>query len=211
MTERTRITPFVFDRRGLLYAAIGAILPALKPGPTSAAEEVGSVQEVKGDAFAEADGRRRNLERSAPLFLKDIVATGPEARLVLHLGSATTLQLGASARLTIDRFLVNVGGDITLQSGPILFDRPEDSAPVDMQFHGSFGLIAVRGTRFFAGPSAGVFGVFVARGAVTVSAAGKEVVVRAGEGTNIALMGGAPSAPTPWGAERIRNAMQSVQ
>ena len=211
MTKRTWITPFVFDRRGLLYAAIGAILPTLKAGPTSAAEEVGSVQEVKGDAFAEADGRRRNLERAAPLFLKDMVGTGPEARLVVHLGSATTLQLGSSARLTIDRFLVNVGGNITLQSGPILFDRPDDSAPVDMQFHSSFGLIAVRGTRFFAGPSAGVFGVFVARGAVTVSAAGTEVVVRAGEGTNIAQPGAAPSNPTPWGAERIRNAMQSVQ
>jgi hypothetical protein len=56
-----------------------------------------------------------------------------------------------------------------------------------------------------------VFGVFVARGAVAVSAAGTEVVVRAGEGTNIAQPGAAPSAPTPWGAERIRNAMQSVQ
>jgi hypothetical protein len=211
MTKRTWITPFVFDRRGLLYAAIGAILPALKASPVGAADEVGSVQEVKGDAFAEADGRRRNLERSAPLFLKDVVGTGPEARLILHLGSATTLQLGSSARLTIDRFLVNVGGNISLQSGPILFDRPEDAAPVDMQFHGSFGLIAVRGTRFFAGPSAGVFGVFVARGAVTVSAAGTEVVVHAGEGTNIAQPGAAPSAPTPWGAERIRNAMQSVQ
>ncbi len=211
MTSSPWIRPFVFDRRGLLCAIIGAILTVLRIGASRAAEQVGAVQDVKGDAFAEADGRRRNLERSAPLFLKDVVATGPDARLVLHLGSATTLQLGASARLTIDRFLVNIGGDITLQSGPILFDRPEDSAPVDMQFHGSFGLIAVRGTRFFAGPSAGVFGVFVARGAVTVWAAGTEVVVRAGEGTNIPLAGGAPSTPTPWGAERIRNAMQSVQ
>jgi hypothetical protein len=194
-----------------LYVAIGAILPALKTRSGGAAEQVGSVQEVKGDAFAEAEGRRRSLERSAPLFLKDIVGTGPEARLVLHLGSATTLQLGASARLTIDRFLVNVGGDISLQSGPIMFDRPEDGAPLNMQFHSSFGLIAVRGTRFFAGPSAGVFGVFVVRGAVTVSAAGAEVVVRAGEGTNIPQPGAAPSAPTPWGAERIRNAMLSVQ
>ncbi len=211
MRSSTLIRSFVFDRRGFLYAAVVAILPVLKTGSSSAAEQVGAVQDVKGDAFAEADGRRRNLQRSAPLFLKDIVGTGPDARLVLHLGSATTLQLGSSARLTIDRFLVNVGGEITLQSGPILFDRPEDSPPVDMQFRGSFGLIAVRGTRFFAGPSAGVFGVFVARGAVTVSASGTEVVVHAGEGTNIPLMGGAPSTPASWGAERIRSAMQSVQ
>src|SRR6201995_3030944 len=113
MTERTRTTPFSFDRRGLLCAAIGAILPALKAGSARAAEEVGSVQEVKGDAVAEAEGRRRNLERTAPLFLKDLVGTGPDGRRGLHLGSATTLQIGSSARLTIGPFVVDVCGNVT--------------------------------------------------------------------------------------------------
>jgi ferric-dicitrate binding protein FerR (iron transport regulator) len=68
----------------------------------------------------------------------------------------------------------------------------------------------VRGTRFFAGPSNNVFGVFVERGSVSVAAAGTQVIVRAGQGTNIAQPGAAPTAPAPWGAERIRTAIESV-
>ena len=51
-----------------------------------------------------------------------------------------------------------------------------------------FGLIAIRGTRVFAGPSNGVFGVFVDRGSVDVTAAGKTVTLAAGSG---------PTSPTP--------------
>jgi hypothetical protein len=45
-----------------------------------------------------------------------------DARLTMHLGADTTLHLGQLARLEIDRFLVNAGGDITLYVGPIPFD-----------------------------------------------------------------------------------------
>ena len=156
-----------FDRRGLLRAAIGAAFLAPKVANAQAPQQVGSVEDIKGEAFADSRDKRRTLERAAPLYLTDVVATGPDSRLVLHLGSMTTLKLGASSRLTIDKFLVNVGGEITLQSGPILFDRPEGSPPTDMQFHSSFGLIAVRGA-LLAGPSNNVFGVFV-RAAVSRS------------------------------------------
>jgi ferric-dicitrate binding protein FerR (iron transport regulator) len=126
------------------------------------------------------------------------------------LGKDTTLRLGEQARLTLDRLLVNAGGEVTLQSGPILFNRPSGAAPARMRIQSSFGLIAVRGTRFFAGPSNGVFGVFVERGSVSVAAAGTQVIVRAGQGTNIAQPGAAPTPPAPWGAERIRTALESV-
>jgi ferric-dicitrate binding protein FerR (iron transport regulator) len=105
----------------------------------------------------------------------------------------------------------NAGGEITLQSGPILFSRPAGSTPARMQIKSSFGLIAVRGTRFFAGPSAGVFGVFVERGSVAVSGAGTRVVLRAGQGTNIASPGAAPTPPAQWKPERIRTAFESVE
>jgi ferric-dicitrate binding protein FerR (iron transport regulator) len=114
------------------------------------------------------------------LFINDHVGTGVNSRLTLHLGKDTTLRLGEQARLTLDRLLVNAGGEITLQSGPILFSRPAGSTPARMQIKSSFGLIAVRGTRFFAGPSAGVFGVFVERGSVAVSGAGTRVVLEPG-------------------------------
>jgi hypothetical protein len=210
MTKQIGTASFVVRRRTLLGAAIGAALLTPRGARAQAPQQVGLVEDVKGDAFADARDKRRALERAAPLFLNDVIGTGTDARLVLHLGTETTLRVGASARLTIDHFLVNVGGDISLQSGPILFDRPASAPPVSMQFHSSYGLIAVRGTRFFAGPSAGVFGVFVARGSVAVSAAGTQVVLEPGQGTNIAQPGAAPSPPAPWGDERIRAAMQSA-
>ena len=169
---------YAIDRRLLLRAAVGAAIFIPHPSHSQRAEPVGSVEEVKGEAFAEARAERRTLGRAAPLFINDLVGTGADSRLTLQLGKDTTLRVGQQARLTIDRFLVNAGGEITLRSGAILFDRPAGSPPARMQIRSSFGLIAVRGTRFFAGPSAGVFGVFVERGRVTVSAAGVRVSLR---------------------------------
>jgi ferric-dicitrate binding protein FerR (iron transport regulator) len=69
----------------------------------------------------------------------------------------------------------------------------------------------VRGTRFFAGPSADVFGVFVERGNVAVSAAGREVLLQSGQGTNIPRPGDTPTPPAIWGAARVRAALESVE
>jgi hypothetical protein len=71
-----------------------------------------------------------------------------------------------------------------------------------VQIRSPFALIAVRGTQFFARPSNGRFGVFVARGSVAVTSAGQQVIVREGEGTDFVSSG---SPPTPVKrAERAR-------
>jgi hypothetical protein len=197
------------DRRTLLGILATAVFGQASLAQAQTTERAGMVTEVKGDAFAETQNQRRALQQSAALFIKDMVGTGSDARLTMRLGKDTTLHLGQLARLTIDRFLVNAGGDITLDAGPMLFDSPA-GRPAPLQIHSTFGLIAVRGTRFFAGPSNGVFGVFVERGSVAVSAAGVQVVVGEGQGTNIARPGDAPTPPAPWGAPRINVAMQSV-
>ena len=198
------------DRRLLLRALVGATIFFPHTTYAERAEPAGSVEDIKGEAFAEARAERRSLERAAPLFINDLVGTGTDSRLTLQLGKDTTLRVGARARLTLDRLLVNAGGEITLQSGPILFDRPVTSAPAQMQIRSSFGLIAVRGTRFFAGPSAGGFGVFVVRGSVTVAAAGRRVRLRAGQGTIIVRPGAAPGPAAPWSLQRVRTALASV-
>jgi len=123
------------------------------------------------------------------------------------------------ARLVIDQFLSTTGGEISLQSGPMLFDRPSGSRPLAMQIKSPYGLIAVRGTKFFAGPSNNFFGVFVDHGTVVVSGGGSEVVLQAGEGTNLGPQAGSgfdlsnvakPSAAAMWGKERIQAALASV-
>jgi hypothetical protein len=92
----------------------------------------------------------------------------------------------------------------------MLFDHDASSGRSDVAVRGPFGLIAVRGTRFFAGPSNDMFGVFVARGAVTVVGVNSAVLLVAGQGTNLLHMGAEPTPPAQWGAARIASAMASV-
>lgn len=196
-------------RRRLLrdMAAAPAVLLSLGAAAW-AAEQVGSVQDVKGSAFAGSTGGRRSLEPAAPVFIKDQVGTGVQSRVSLTLGQSTKLWLGERTNVTIDRFLVDAGGDITLGDGAMMFDGSAPNGSI--KFKSPFGLITVRGTRFFAGPSNNVFGVFVPRGVVEVTSGGRTVVVRSGEGTNIARPGARPTRPARWGEPRIQAALISV-
>ena len=195
----------LFRLAGLFVAVLSTRL-----NPAIARDVAGSVEELKGEAFAQAEQERRSLGNAASIFLDDEVSTGSQSRLTIRLGKDTTVRLGELAHLKIDRSVKNADGDLTLGSGALLFDRAPGAEPKPLQIRSSFGLIAVRGTQFFAGPSAGVFGVFVERGSVSVTAAGTEVVLRAGEGTNIPKPGDAPTPPAAWGQLRIDAAFAST-
>jgi hypothetical protein len=198
------------DRRDVM-GFVGVLLASTAfNAPARAADPAGRVEEIKGEAFADASNQHRPLEKASSLFVGDRVATGASSRLTMLLGEDTTIKLGEKAQLVIDQFLSTTGGEITLQSGPVLFDRPSGSRPVPVKIRSSYGLIAVRGTKFFAGPSNGVFGVFVDHGTVAVSGGGSEVVLRAGQGTNLDSPGAKPTAAVAWGPERIRAAFASV-
>jgi hypothetical protein len=197
-------------RRSLVGLSLAPLALVLAPAALAQSDRAGAVEEIKGEAFAEKASVRRSLDRAAPVFIRDQVGTGGSSRLIMKLGRDTTLKLGEWGRVVIDRYLVDAGGEITLGSGALLFDRPAGAKPAPVTVRSPFGLIAVRGTRFFAGPSNNVFGVFVEHGRVTVSAAGKSVTLRAGEGTNIAHPGAVPTPPAKWGEPRIISAMMSV-
>jgi ferric-dicitrate binding protein FerR (iron transport regulator) len=194
------------DRR-IFVAGLGLI--GLSPYSAFAQESVaGKVDEAIGLVTAEGRDSPRPLSPQATVFVGDTVATGNASKLGMKLGRETELRLGELARIKIDRYLVNAGGAIQLNAGPLLLDKPPTSPPVSVR--SPFGLISVRGTRVFAGPSRGVFGVFVQHGRVTVSAAGKTVTLTDGEGTDIARRGAPPTPPARWGEERIRLALASV-
>src|SRR5262249_7773399 len=136
--------------------------------------------------------------------------TGDGARLRLRLGRRTTLRLGERTQIKIDRYLVDAGGNIDLLEGAILFERAGKPAATELKFKSPYGLIAVRGTRFFAGPSRGVFGVFVEAGKVEVMSAGSRVILGPRQGTDIRQMGAPPTNPAFWKRPRIREALASV-
>lgn len=152
---------------------------------------------------------RRTLERNSSVFVADLIGTGAASRLLIHLGEQTRVRLGEHARIVIDRYLVDAGGEFRLEAGAMHFDRAAGKGP-PLQIRSPYGLIAVRGTRFFAGPSGNVFGVFVERGSVSVTAAGREVVLLMGQGTDIPQPGDKPTTARRWRDLRIHGAMDSV-
>jgi ferric-dicitrate binding protein FerR (iron transport regulator) len=211
MSDESLKRAVVLTRRSLIGLSLTPAAMLFAPAVLAQSDRAaGAVEEMKGEAFAEKASVRRALDRAAPVFMRDQIGTGGGSRVTMKLGRDTTLKLGEWGRVVIDRYLVDAGGEITLGSGAMLFDRPAGAKPAPVTVRSPFGLIAVRGTRFFAGPSNNVFGVFVAHGRVTVTAAGQSVTLRAGEGTNIAHPGGVPTPPSRWGEPRIISAMLAV-
>ncbi|CAM5775269.1 hypothetical protein LMIY3S_04939 [Labrys miyagiensis] len=200
----------LIHRRSLL---IGLALAGVRPGFAAAAMQIveaGSVVQVTGQTTGQLRGEKRSLAVGNSVFIDDMLATGSGARLAAKLGEMTRLSLGERTRVRIDKFLVDRGGELVLERGAILFDRPDDkpSGPLDVTT--PFGLIAARGTKFFAGPSNGVFGVFVEHGLVTVRTRKGEVTLTNGQGTDLKSRNVAPTPPKSWGTTRIAQALASV-
>jgi ferric-dicitrate binding protein FerR (iron transport regulator) len=176
-----------------------------------ATDAAGNVEELKGNAFAETGQQHRVLDKASPIYVGDHVSTAAASRLTMHLGADTTIKLGENTQLVIDKFLEQTGGEISLESGSMLFDRPSGARRIPMQIRSAYALIAVRGTQFFAGPSNNVFGIFVQSGTVEVSAAGTTVTLNPGQGTNLEKPGAAPTQPVNWGQPRIDAAYNSIR
>jgi len=195
------------ERRTVLFGLAAVLASRGSRSNAAAALRAGEVETSRGDCFARTVSSRRVLAPDADVFIGDSVGTGVDSSLGLRLGTATKVQLGAETQLRIDRFVVNAGGILNLNHGAILYDHEPGAGPDSLTVRSPFGLVAVRGTRFFAGPSNGVFGVFVERGAVMVVGVNTAVNVAAGMGTNIATPGAEPTPPSVWGAARIAAAM----
>lgn len=175
----------------------------------AAPKAVGAISEVEGEAFAELNNQRRVLSVRASVFLSELIETGRQSRLVARLARRTILRLGAETRIKIDMFVVQAGGELILSRGALLLDIPKARLPL-FKVQSLYALIAVRGTRFFAGDLDKAFSVFVVNGTVSVTAGGKSVRLRAGEGTDIARPGDPPGPVKKWGAAKIAKAMALV-
>jgi hypothetical protein len=182
-----------------LFAAFGA----------QAQTAAGKVSSVRGMAFAEVGPGTRTLTAAEAVFLDELLRTGDESRLGVALANGNQLNLGARAKLRIDRTVIDGGGALELGAGAMILDRPDAGRKGRLTVTTPFAVIAVRGTKFFMGEIDG-YGVFVERGHVQVTAAGKTVDVRAGEGTTIPRIGAPPDAVRTWGAPKIARARAMV-
>jgi ferric-dicitrate binding protein FerR (iron transport regulator) len=195
-------------RRAVLSGAVLAALGA--SGAAAANVPAGKVEELHGEGYAMAATVQRSLMPASAVFVGDLVGTRAASVMSLKLGTATEVRLGPETNLKIDHFVMDAEGVLVLQRGGILVDHDASAPKMNLLLRSPFGLIAVRGTRYFAGPSAGVFGVLVQRGVVEVLGVNTSVQVTAGLGTNIASPGSEPTTPTVWGAARVAAAMALV-
>lgn len=204
------MAPETIQIRRRLLLSLPALLLSAPITSARADDPIGRVVSIEGEVEVERDGAREGLRAEAAIMLDDLVRTGRSSFAALALGEGTVVRLGSGVSLHIDSFIVEQGGVLDIGAGPILFDRAEDAPPTAMTIRTAFGLIGVRGTRFFAGPSNHVFGIFVERGSVSVLAAGERVRLEAGEGVDIPSPGAPPGEVRSWGAPRIAAAYRSV-
>ena len=201
--------PVTLSRR--LFLAGGALaLTGIGISATQANAIIGRAVEVTGEVNRRQENHLEGLKAGASLMDHDFVTTGKESFAELALGDDTSLLLGSETELLIDTFIAGQGGVIELGTGQMVFDRPEGLAKIDLTVRTAFGMIGVRGTKFFAGPNRGVFAVFVEHGRVEVTGGGVTKAVSRGEGVEIKAPGEAPGEVTQWGEARIREAYASA-
>lgn len=206
MSDRDGFEQARASRREML-AGVATATAALSL-PAMAAEKVGAVSALVGKAMAVGAAGQRDLTSGADVFLADVIKTTIGTRAELKLGQRTRLMLGGSTELRIVRYLVDAGGDIDLMAGAIEFERTGKPASSELRVRSAYGLIGVRGTKFFAGRSDGVF---VSNGAVSFSGGGRTVLVQSGEGSGIREPGAQPSTPSKWAPERVQSALRRVR
>lgn len=193
----------VLSRRTLL-----TVSAALMVSKAHAHEPIGKTTSVDGSGSVVHDGKEATLSKGGLLYVGSVVRTAKQSFASLTLRTSTDVFLGQESEITVDKFLADMGGVISI-GGAIVFDRPETQPAVDITIQTAFGEIGVRGTRFFAGPSKGAFAVFVARGTVEVRNAGVTRVLNAGDGVDM-RKGEAPSEVAKWKQPRIDAAFASV-
>jgi hypothetical protein len=199
------------SRRSVLAGACAWTTGFVHFGAARAEGAVGRIGFSQGEAFLDRGRDRLAAQEGVDILLRDVATTGEEpSRLDLRLGAATRIRLGARARLEVSRIVPGVASAVTLRDGPALIERGP-GAEQDFQLTSPFALLAARGTIFFAGPSNGVFGVYVREGVVNVRTRRGSVTLKAGEGADIKTPGAAPTAGKLWGQARIDAALASVE
>ena len=209
MSMSKAFRPVSLSRR--LFLAGGALaLTGIGIRATQANVVIGRAVAVSGEVNRRQENLLEGLKAGANLMDRDFVTTGRESFAELALGEDTSLHLGSETELLIDSFIAGQGGVIELGTGQMVFDRPEGLAKIDLTMRTAFGMIGVRGTKFFAGPNRGVFSVFVEHGRVEVIGGGVTRAVSRGEGVEIKAPGEAPGEVKQWGEARVREAYASA-
>lgn len=192
--------------------------------PALAADAIGEVRDLSGDARATGPGGDRTLDDGDDIFLGDEIATEDDAQLEIEFNDDTEFQIGGGSRLTIDEFVYSGGANdqfgASLLAGTMRFvsgavaGRSADA----MRVSTPIATIGVRGTTA-AVKLEGVGGQFALleseKGGATAimvsNTAGSVVVDQPNFATTVAGPGVAPTPPEPLSRNAIDNLLSGVR
>jgi hypothetical protein len=210
MTRDSNLLREALIGRRAFIAGCALVAGGLAAIPTQASTVIGKASDVRGKVNLKRAEKQEGLMTGGKIIDNDLVATGSDSFADLALVGDTRILLGSETELLLDSFIAGQGGTMELGMGQMVFDRPEGLPKIDLALRTTFGMIGVRGTKFFAGPNRGVFAVFVEHGQVSVDGGGVQRLVGAGEGIEIAKPGDAPTETVKWKEARIVEAYASV-
>ena len=187
-------------------------------GQAAAQEAIGVVSRIQGEARGTRGGTTRALGLNASVFLNETVSTGEAARLEVTFIDDTRLTIGEKAKLTLDTYVFDpAAGSGTIKFGVVgafrfLSGQVSKLARSDVNVTTPVAIVGIRGTEFWGGPiDDQALGVFLIEGAVSVSnAAGEQILRQPGQGTNIATPGSAPGPVTVWPQDKVNRAVATV-
>lgn len=197
------------------FMSLTTAIVFLVPQIAGAAVPIGSAISLTGEGLVRRASGTLPLSAGLPLMSGDQIETGAASFAVLELVTGTTVNLGANARFDLNDFVPDVGGTIRV-TGPMVFDRPDDMAPINLVFDATFARISIHGTQFFAGSSGGFDSVFLARtsqggsAGIDVAIDGITKTLKPGQGIDLSGPDGAPGPIVTWQTERIRDAFASA-
>jgi hypothetical protein len=185
-------------------ALLIVVLFLAAPAAATAAEPFGRVVSLDGAALVLRDARRQPLTPGAELRLGDEIRTGDMARVVIESTDGTRIVVGPASEVALrQRLVAREGGRLQvaldLFTGILRLLGGEGAAAPSVETRAA--VASVRSTEWLVQATGVGTAVLSLEGEVEVRAASDAVVLRPGEGTDVAI-GGAPSRPTTWGQAR---------
>ncbi len=218
---QTPRTPFAPFRTMALFRALAALVLSLAAASGALAadvETVGHVTRTQGLSYAVLGNALKELAPNALIGRKDVLKTGPGARLEITLLDETRLTLGADTVFSVERY------DLGRQDGGVLLKLTKGvfrvaTGQLESLRGGPFEVstplatIGIRGTDFWGGSLAeNEISVLLisGKGVYIVNEGGRTEIVRPMEGVNLRSATSPPPAPSMWSPDRRERAFKSV-
>jgi len=179
---------------------------------------VGTVTKLRNTAYVIRQEQQLTIDVGFKIYENDEIQSETDTRVELTFNDGTTLYIGANCRLVVDKFLFDPDDNIGIAilrvlQGPFRFISGLIGKVQDPQIvvQTQIGVIAVRGTDFWGGPSRGQYGVLLLKGAISITnPSGQRILTTPGTGVNLTGDNVPPSDVTIWGTDRAAEALAAV-